>query len=322
MARMHMVGALNMALDQEMSRDPSVVVLGEDVGVDGGVFRVTDGLIDKYGPGRVMDTPLAELSIASVSIGMAVYGVKPVAEIQFDGFSLSTLDPMINHAARVRNRTRGRFHCPMVLRFPYGGGIKALEHHSDSPETYFSHAPGLTVVIPSSPYEAKGLMISSIRNPDPVVFMEPKRIYRAIKEEVPEEEYEIPLGKANVLEEGSDVTIVAYGSMIRECKRAMENSSTSIELVDLRTISPMDFDTIEASVKKTGRCVIVHEAPKSLGIGAEISAMINEKLLLNLRAPVQRVTGYDIIFPLPKMEHYYLPDPKRISKAIDKVMQF
>ena len=322
MTKMHMVGALNQALHQEMEKDNTVVVLGEDVGVDGGVFRVTDGLLEKFGKERIMDTPLAELGISIVSVGMAVRGCKPVAEIQFDGFSLSTLDPMINHAARIRNRTRGRMHCPMVLRFPYGGGIKALEHHSDSPETYFAHAPGLKVVIPSTPYEAKGLLISAIRDPDPVVFMEPKRVYRAIKEEVPSEEYSIPIGKANIVQEGSDVTLISYGSMLRECKKTLSETNASIELIDLRTISPLDWDTIENSVKKTGRCVIVHEAPKSLGIGAEISAQINEKLLLNLQAPVQRVTGYDIIFPLPKMENHYLPNPNRIKKAIDKVMEF
>ncbi len=322
MAKMHMVGALNLALHQEMSKDSTVVVIGEDVGVDGGVFRVTDGLIQKFGPKRVMDAPLAELTIAAVSIGMAVYGLKPVAEIQFDGFSLATLDHMYNHASRIRNRTRGRFHVPMVLRFPYGGGIKALEHHSDSPETYFAHAPGLKVVIPSSPYEAKGLLVSSIRDPDPVVFMEPKRIYRAIKEEVPEDDYTIPLGKCNVIQEGTDVTVVAYGAMIRECMRAMEKTGASVELIDLRTISPLDFDTIESSVRKTGRCVIVHEAPRTLGMGAEISARINEKLLLNLKAPVMRVTGYDTIIPLPRLENYYYPDAERIAASIENVMKF
>lgn len=319
---MHMVGALNLALQQEMARDNTVVVLGEDVGVDGGVFRVTDGLIDKFGAKRVMDTPLAELSIAAVSIGMAVYGLKPVAEIQFDGFSLATLDHMFNHAAHIRNRTRGRFHVPMVLRFPYGGGIKALEHHSESPETFFVHTTGLKVVIPSSPYEAKGLLISSIRDPDPVVFMEPKRIYRAIKEEVPEEEYAIPLGKCRVVQEGSDVTVVSYGAMIRECQRALEKASCSAELIDVRTLSPLDFGTIQDSVRKTGRCVVVHEAPRTLGFGAELSALIHERLLLNLKAPVARVTGYDIVFPLAKLENYYLPSPEKIAAAIESTMKF
>lgn len=322
MAKIHMVEALNQAFKQEMEKDPTVVVIGEDVGVDGGVFRVTDGLLEKFGKERVMDSPLAELGISAMAIGMAIRGCKPVAEIQFDGFSLSTLDPMINHAARIRNRTRGRMHCPMVLRFPYGGGIKALEHHSDSPETYFAHAPGLKVVIPSSPYEAKGLLISAIRDPDPVVFMEPKRIYRAIKEEVPEEEYTIPIGKANIIQEGSDVTVIGYGAIIREIKRAQAQTEASMEIIDLRTISPLDWDTIEASVKKTGRVVIVHEAPRNIGVGAEIAARIAEKLLLNLKAPIQRVTGYDIIFPLAKMEDHYLVNANRITKSINKVMQY
>jgi pyruvate dehydrogenase E1 component beta subunit len=322
MEKMNMVNAINLALMQEMARDETVVVLGEDVGVDGGVFRVTEGLLKKYGQSRVMDTPLAELGIVGTSVGMAVYGLKPVAEIQFDGFTYSALDQLIDHASRIRNRTRGRFTVPMVLRFPYGGGVKALEHHSESPETYFVHTPGLKVVVPSSPKEAKGLLVSSIRDPDAVIFMEPKRVYRAIKEEVPDEEYTIPIGKANIVEEGNDVTLVAYGAMVRECKKAIEKTKHSVELIDLRTLSPLDFETISKSVKKTGRIVIVHEAPRTLGMGAEIAALVADSLILNLKAPVTRVTGYDIIMPLPKLENYYLPSPDRIVKGINRVMEF
>ena len=317
----NMVTALNMALHQEMARDKSVVVLGEDVGIDGGVFRVTEGLKEKFSE-RVLDTPLAEGAIAGVSIGMAAYGLKPVAEIQFDGFTPPAFDQIFSHAARLRNRTRGRFTAAMVLRFPYGGGVKALEHHSDSPESYFIHTPGLKVVVPSTPYDAKGLLASAIRDPDPVIFMEPKRVYRAIKEDVPEEEYTVAIGKANVIQEGSDVTLIAYGAMVRECKRAMENIRQSIELIDLRTLSPLDFGTIKKSVQKTGRAVVVHEAHRTLGLGAEISAMLGENLLLNLKAPVIRVTGFDVVVPLAQMEDNYYPSGRRIAKAIKDVMEF
>ncbi|MBI4019519.1 MAG: alpha-ketoacid dehydrogenase subunit beta [Candidatus Aenigmarchaeota archaeon] len=319
--KVNMVTALNMALEQEMKRNKNVIILGEDVGRDGGVFRVTEGLLGKF-PGRVIDTPLAELGIVGVGIGMAVYGMRPVAEVQFDGFVQPAMDHIVNHMARLRNRTRGRYTVPMVLRFPYGGGIKALEHHSDSPETFFVHTPGLKVIIPSGPYDAKGLLASAIRSPDPVIFMEPKRIYRAIKEDVPEEEYTVPIGEAKVLREGAEITIIAYGSMIRECIKVAESSSYSIEIIDLRTLSPVDFAAIEKSVKKTGRAVIVHEAPRTLGMGAEISALINEKLLLSLKAPVKRVTGFDIIMPLPQMEDYYLPNAERITAAVKECMEF
>ncbi|MBI4014627.1 MAG: alpha-ketoacid dehydrogenase subunit beta [Candidatus Aenigmarchaeota archaeon] len=321
MASVNMVTALNMALHQEMARDKNVVVLGEDVGIDGGVFRVTEGLKDKF-PERVLDTPLAEGAIAGVSVGMAAYGMKPVAEIQFDGFTPPAFDQLFNHAARLRNRTRGRFTAAMVVRFPYGGGVKALEHHSDSPESYFIHTPGLKVVVPSSPYDAKGLLASAIRDPDPVIFMEPKRVYRAIKEDVPEEEYTVPIGKANVIQEGSDVTLIAYGAMVRECKKAMENIKQSVELIDLRTLNPLDFDAIKKSVQKTGRAVVVHEAQRTLGFAAEISAMIGENLLLNLKAPVTRVTGFDVVVPLAQMEDDYYPDARRIAEAIKETMEF
>ena len=319
--KVNMVTALNMALMQEMKRDKNVVVIGEDVGRDGGVFRVTEGLLEKF-PGRVIDTPLAELAIVGVSIGMAVYGLRPVAEVQFDGFVHPAMDQIVNHMARLRNRTRGRYTVPMVLRFPYGGGIKALEHHSDSPETFFVHTPGLMVVIPSGPYDAKGLLASAIRSPDPVIFMEPKRIYRAVKEEVPEEDYTVPIGEAKIVREGADITLIAYGSMARECVKAAEASKHSVEIVDLRTLSPLDFDTVEKSVRKTGRAVIVHEAARTLGMGAEISALISEKLLLSLKEPVKRVTGFDIIMPLPQMEDYYLPNVERINRAVNECMEF
>ena len=322
MAKLNMVEAINLALHQEMKKDKKVVVLGEDVGIDGGVFRVTEGLYKKFGRERVIDTPLAESGIVGISIGMAVNGLKPVAEIQFEGFMAPAFDQLVTHASRIRNRSRGRFTVPMVLRTPYGGGIKALEHHSEAPETYYIHIPGLKVVMPSTPYDAKGLLISAIRDPDPVIFFEPKKIYRAIKQDVPEKEYSIPIGKANVVKEGNDATLITYGSLVRTSLKTVENLSESVEVIDLRTLKPLDTETIINSVSKTGRVVIVHEAPKTLGLGAEISALINEKALLSLEAPVERVTGFDVVVPLPKTEHYYFPDEKRIQKAIKKVMEF
>ncbi|MEK6940530.1 MAG: alpha-ketoacid dehydrogenase subunit beta [Nanoarchaeota archaeon] len=324
MAQLNIVDAINLGLKQEMKKDKSVIILGEDVGIDGGVFRVTDGLYKLY-KGRVFDTPLAESGIIGTSIGLAASGLKPVAEIQFEGFMFPGIDQLINHAARIRNRSRGNFHAPMVVRIPIGGGIKALEHHSDSPETYLVHTPGLKVIIPSTPYDAKGLIISAIRDPDPVIFFEPKRIYRAIKQEVPEKEYTIPIGKAQKLSLGKDVTVIAYGAMVRECQQAMallKDEYISAELIDLRTLSPLDKTMILQSVKKTGRAVIVHEAQHTLGVGAEISATINENLLLNLKAPVIRVTGYDIIVPLAKQEDLYTPNENRIAEAIKKVVKF
>jgi pyruvate dehydrogenase E1 component beta subunit len=325
MAKLNMVEALNLALREEMEMDGRVVLFGEDVGKEGGVFRVTDGLQQKFGPDRVIDTPLAELGIAATALGMAVYGLRPIGEIQFEGFLYPCLDQINNHIGRIRNRSRGRFTCPLVIRVPYGGGIHAPEHHSDSPEAILAHIPGIKVVIPSTPYEAKGLLLSSIRDPDPVIFMEPKRIYRAIREEVPEGDYTIPLGKAKLVQEGRDVTVVAWGAMIREVLNAAEQlkgDKIDLEVIDLRTISPMDVETIITSIRKTGRGVIVHEAPKTCGLGAEIIAQINEKALLSLQAPVQRVTGFDIPVPLMKTEYYYLPNPKRIVIAVKKVMSF
>ncbi len=325
MTKLNMVEAINLALREEMDKDNRVVVLGEDVGKEGGVFRVTDKLQERFGADRVIDTPLAESGIVGVAFGMAVNGLRPVAEIQFEGFLYPCLDQINNHISRIRNRSRGRFTCPLVIRTPYGGGIHAPEHHSDSPEAILAHIPGLKVVIPATPYEAKGLLLSSIRDPDPVIFMEPKRIYRAIREEVPEGDYTIPLGKARMVQEGKDVTVIAWGAMVREVFSAAEQlkaDKIDMEIIDLRTISPIDVETIANSVRKTGRAVIVHEAPKTCGLGAEIIALINEKALLSLQAPVERVTGFDIPVPLPKSEHYYLPNPKRIMMAVKKVVNF
>jgi pyruvate dehydrogenase E1 component beta subunit len=325
MPKLNMVEAINSALREELERDSRVMILGEDVGKEGGVFRVTDGLQQKFGGDRVVDTPLAELGIVAAAFGMAVYGIRPIAEIQFEGFLYPCLDQINNHIGRIRNRSRGRFTCPLVIRVPYGGGIHAPEHHSDSPEAILAHIPGIKVVIPATPYEAKGLVLSSIRDPDPVIFMEPKRIYRAIREEVPEEDYTIPLGKARLVQEGKDVTVVAWGAMVREVLNAAEQlkgDKIDLEIIDLRTISPIDVETIVTSIRKTGRGVIVHEAPKTCGLGAEIVALINEKALLSLQAPIERVTGFDIPVPLMKTEHYYLPNSKRIVMAVNKVMSF
>ena len=325
MAKLNMVEALNLALREELERDSRVIIFGEDVWKEGGVFRVTDGLQKKFGPDRVIDTPLAELAISATALGMAIYGLRPIGEIQFEGFLYPCLDQIINHIGRMRNRSRGRFTCPLVIRAPYGGGIHAPEHHSDSPEALLAHTPGIKVVIPSTHYEAKGLLLSSIRDPDPVIFMEPKRIYRAIREEVPEGDYTIPLGKARLVQEGKDVTVIAYGAMLREALNAAEQlkgDKIDPEIIDLRTLSPMDMETIITSIRKTGRGVVVHEAPKTCGLGAEIVALINEKAFLSLQAPIERVTGFDIPVPLMKTEHYYLPNAKRIAMAVKKVMSF
>ncbi len=321
MAVMNMVSAINLALAQEMSRDADVVLLGEDIGIDGGVFRVTDGLYKKF-PDRVLDTPLAESGIVGMSIGMAVAGLKPVAEIQFDGFLAPAFDQISSHAARIRNRSRGRYHVQMVVRVPSSGGIKALEHHSESPEAIYCHIPGLKVVMPSRPYNAKGLLVASIRDPDPVIFFEPKRVYRAIKEDVPEDEYEIPLDKADVVQQGDDLTLISWGAMTKVAREAASEIKASIEIIDLQTLSPMDEETIIKSVRKTGRVVIVQEAPKSCSLSSEISAIINEEALLSLEAPISRVTGWDIVTPLPKMENYQFPNAERVKKAIEKTLNF
>lgn len=323
MAKLNMVQAINLALHEEMEKDPDVIVMGEDVGIDGGVFRVTEGLLNKFGSERVIDTPLAESGIVGTAIGMAVYGLKPVAEIQFEGFSYMTIDQLAAHASRIRNRSRGMYHCPMVIRAPYGGGVRALEHHSEAVATFYIHIPGMKVAIPSSPYDAKGLLISAIRDPDPVFFFEPKRLYRAFREEVPEGEYTVPLGEGKKLTEGDDVTLISWGAMARVCLEALKLvKDVSVELIDLRTLSPLDDKIITDSVRRTGRAVIVHEEPRTLGLGAEIIARINEKAFLYLEAPVKRVTGYDVPMPLPKLEDYYLPDAERVADAIKEVATF
>ncbi len=325
MPKSNMVEAINQGLMEEMDKDPSVMIIGEDVGREGGVFRVTDGLQAQFGLDRVVDTPLAEQGIVGVAFGMAIKGLKPVAEIQFMGFLTAALDQIISHVSRIRNRSRGRYTCPMVIRMPYGGGIHAPEHHSESTEAILAHIPGIKVVIPSTPYDAKGLIISAIQDPDPVLFLEPKRIYRAIREEIPDGQYTVPIGKAKVVREGTDVTLICWGAMVREVLRAaetIEKEGINTEVIDMRTISPMDDESMLNSVQKTGRVVIVHEAPKTCGLGGEIIARINEKTLMSLEAPPERVTGFDTVFPLLKMEHHYLPDPDRIIGGIRKVMAF
>ena len=320
-----MVQALNQALSLEMERDSSVILMGEDVGIDGGVFRVSEGLLQKYGTSRVIDTPLAESGIIGTAIGMAAYGLRPITEIQFMGFVYVAFNQILAHAARLRNRTRGHYTVPLVIRMPYGGAVKALEHHSESTEALFCQIPGLKVVVPSTPYDAKGLLASSIRDDDPVIFLEPKKLYRAGRQEFPDNAYEIPLGLAKIVREGEDLTIIAWGSMIPVAQQAaenMENEDIYPEIIDLRTLSPMDHETIIQSVKKTGRALIVHEAPKTCGLGAEISAFINEEALFSLEAPILRVTGYDITIPMPKSEDFYFPNPERVRYAIKKIMEF
>ncbi|HNZ06512.1 MAG TPA: alpha-ketoacid dehydrogenase subunit beta [Candidatus Cloacimonadota bacterium] len=322
---MNMVQAINDALDLKLQEDKGVVVYGEDVGVEGGVFRVTEGLQLKHGAHRVFDSPLAESGIAGTALGMAIAGMRPVIEMQFDGFVYPAMNQILSHISRFRNRTRGKFTVPMVIRIPYGGGINALEHHSESPEAYFGHTPGLKVVIPSTPYDAKGLLIAAIEDPDPVIYMEPKRIYRAIKQEVPEEKYSIPIGKAKVLTPGEHITVIAYGAMIREAQKAMviaKEKGISVELIDLRTIWPIDRDTISASVRKTGRALVVTEAPQSYGPAAELVAVINEEAFLSLEAPPVRLTGFDTVIPLPLGEKHYMISPARIAYEIEKIVKF
>jgi pyruvate dehydrogenase E1 component beta subunit len=322
---MNIVEAINSAFHSEMQKDKDVVLIGEDVGNDGGVFRATQGLLGKFGEKRIIDTPLSEAGIVGTAFGMAIYGLKPVAEIQFDGFIYPAFNQIINHVARIRNRSRGKYHAQMVIRAPYSGGIHAPEHHSESMEALYIHTPGIKVVIPSTPYDAKGLLIASIRDPDPVMFLEPKKIYRAFKQEVPEESYEIPLEKAKVEVEGTDVTVISWGSMMSQCRTAvaeMQKQGKSIELVDLRSLSPIDEATIISSVKKTGKVVVVQEAPRTLGLASEIISIINDHALLSLEAPVVRITGFDTVFPLAKLEKYYLPNANRIVKGIEWVLNY
>ena len=324
MAKMTMVQALNLALRQEMEKDDEVIVLGEDVGLDGGVFRVTDGLIDQFGDQRVLDTPLAESAIAGMSIGMAVYGLKPVCEIQFSGFSYQNFHQIENHAARLRWRSRGRFHVPMVLRTPYGGGVRALEHHSESREAYWAHTPGLKMVIPSGPRNARALLVSAIRDPDPVIFYEGKALYRAFREEVPDEEETLPIGQPQLVKEGKDITMISYGAMMRPTLEAVQQlqdkDGIAAEVIDLLTISPLDEKILVQSAKKTGRVVVVHEAPRSFGPGAEVVSRLMEKAFYYLEAPIARVTGYDIVIPMFSREKAYLPGTERICRAARNVL--
>ncbi len=326
MAQMNIIQAIRAALDHEMERDDDVVVLGEDVGVNGGVFRATEGLFEKYGPDRVMDTPLAEVGIVGCALGMAVYGMKPVAEIQFLGFIPPAYDQLVSHISRIRYRSRGRFTAPMVVRVPYGGGIHAPEHHSESTESVYAHIPGLKVVIPSRPSDAKGLLTSAIRDPDPVLFLEPKRIYRAFREEVPEGDHTVPLATARMVRDGRDLTVITWGAMvpvaIEAAERAAEGEGPDMEVIDLRTISPFDGDALLDSVRKTNRAVVLHEAPRLAGFGAEISAFLMEEAILHLEAPVRRVTGFDTPMPLPTMEKLYLPDADRLLLTVQEVMEF
>ncbi|MDE2235948.1 MAG: alpha-ketoacid dehydrogenase subunit beta [Gammaproteobacteria bacterium] len=324
MAKLAMVEAVTAALAYELEHDPAVVVLGEDVGVNGGVFRATNGLQQRFGKDRVLDTPLAEALIAGMSIGMAAMGMKPVAEIQFSGFIYPTVDQMINHAGRLRTRTRGRLHVPMVLRAPSGGGIHAPEHHSESNEALFAHMPGIRTVMPSSPSRAYGLLLAAIRDPDPVVFLEPTRLYRINKQEVEDNGQALPLDTCFVLREGNDVTLVSWGAMIHETMQAaagLADQGVDCEVIDLATISPIDFETILESVGKTGRLVVIHEAPKNCGVGAEIAATVAEKAIYSLKAPIERITGYDIPMPLFKLEHDYMPSVARVTAGIRKVME-
>jgi len=325
MSVMTMVKAINNALDVKLREDENIVIYGEDVGVEGGVFRVTEGLQKKYGAERVFDSPLAESGIVGTALGMAVSGLRPVVELQFEGFTFPAFNQILSNVARIQNRSRGKYRAPMVIRFPYGGGVNALEHHSDSPEALFAHIPGLKVVIPSTPHDAKGMMIAALESDDPIIFMEPKRIYRAIKQEVPDEKYTLPLDKARVIQEGSDITLVAFGAMIRECQKAIvmaEEAGISVELVDLRSIYPIDRETIRTSVRKTGRMIVVAEAHESFSVGSELIAIANEEAFLYLEAPPRRVGGFDTIVPLAQGEPYYIISPDRIFYEIEKTIHF
>lgn len=323
MALKNLLQGINDGLRQAMEGDARVMVLGEDVGLNGGVFRVTEGLQKKFGTARVVDTPLAELGIVGASVGLALAGLRPVCEIQFDGFLPAVMDQVICHMGRMRNRSQGRNSLPMVLRAPHGGLIHAPEHHSESPEAYFTHTPGIKVVIPSTPEDAKGLIIAAINDPDPVVYFEPKRLYRTVKGEVPDAYYETPIGKARIAREGSEITIISWGAMVHTCLKAaeeLEKDGVSAEILDLRTLTPLDWDAISASVEKTGRALIAHEAPNTGSWAAEISSQIHERLHHKLRGPVQRVGGWDIRQPLFQLEKYYIPDAHRVVRGVRKTL--
>lgn len=324
MSVLTMAKALNEALDLALEKDPQVMLLGEDIGRTGGVFRITDGLRERHGEERVVDTPVAESGIVGVAFGLAVGGMRPVAELQFMGFSYPAFDQVISHVSRIRNRSRHRFTAPMVIRMPYGGGIGAAEHHSESAEAIYAHTPGLKVVIPSTPYDAKGLLLSAIADPDPVVFCEPIRLYRSVKEEVPDGWYEVPIGEARIEREGTDLTMVSWGAMMRETRAAattLEEDGVSVEVLDLRSLVPFDADAVVNSVDKTGRLVVVHEAPRTAGFGAEVAATVAERCLYSLEAPIQRVTGWDSVFPLKRSESQYLPSPERIVRAARRTLE-
>ena len=312
-----------MALNEVLSADNNVVVLGQDVGINGGVFRITQGLLDKFGENRVIDTPLAESAIIGASIGMSLAGLKPIAEIQFSDFMYVGYHQLHYHASKIRNRSRGRFQAPIVIRAPIGGGIKALEHHSESMESLYLHIPGIKVVMPSTPYDAKGLLISAVKSSDTVIFFEPKKLYRIAKQDIPDESYAVDIGKANVIKSGRDVTLISWGNMVRECVNVAEAmKNISIEVIDLRSLNPWDLKTVTESVIKTKRVVVVQEAPGNCSLASEIAATLNEKLILNLDAPVLRVTGFDVPYPYSAHENFYLPDFKRISNAVNEVVGF
>jgi pyruvate dehydrogenase E1 component beta subunit len=323
--QMTMIEALNSALALELERDPRVVLFGEDIGANGGVFRVTEHLQKNFGEQRVFDTPLAESGIIGTAVGMAVYGLRPVAEIQFAGFLYVSMNQLVSQAARMRYRSAGAFTCPLVVRAPYGGGVRTPEMHSDSLEGVFLQTPGLKVVVPSTPYDAKGLLAAAVADPDPVLFLENIKLYRSFRQETPAEYYSIPLGKANVVREGEDVSIFAYGAMVsvalEAAKQARQENGISCEVIDLRTVWPLDEEAIMHSVEKTGRALVVHEAPRAGGIGAEVTALINERCLYSLLKPVGRVTGYDTPFPVPGVEDYYVPTPARVLSALAEVME-
>jgi pyruvate dehydrogenase E1 component beta subunit len=324
MAKMTMVQAINLALRQEMEKDDRVIVMGEDVGLDGGVFRVTEGLIEQFGEQRVLDTPLAESAIAGMAVGMAAYGLRPVCEIQFSGFAYHSFHQLESHAARFRRRSQGRFQMSLVLRAPYGGGVRALEHHSESREAYWAHTPGLKMVIPSGPRNARALLVAAIRDPDPVIFYESKALYRAFREEVPEEEEVLPIGRPRIVRAGDDITLIAYGAMLRPTLEAAEElqkqDGLGAEVIDMLTISPLDDTLLTESVRKTGRAVVIHEASRSFGPGAEIVARLVESAFYYLEAPVERVTGYDLIIPLFSQEQNYIPSVRRIVRAARKTV--
>ncbi len=325
MSEITLIEAVNQALAYALAEDENVLLLGEDIGVNGGVFRATVDLLDKFGAQRVIDTPLAESMLAGLAVGMSSQKLKPIVEFQFMGFIYPAIDQIINHASRLRNRTRGRLSCPIVFRAPYGGGIHAPEHHCESTEALFAHIPGLRVVIPSSPARAYGLLLAAIRDPDPVVFLEPKRIYRHVKQAVPDNGEALPLDRCFVLKEGNDVTLISWGAMLKETLEAaqqLEAEGISAEVIDVATIKPLDIDTILNSVDKTSRCVIIHEAARTCGVGAEIAAQIAEYGLLSLTAPIQRVTGYDTVMPYFKLENYYLPNVNRIKNAVNLCLEY